>query len=498
MLGALRTYLRTISLLLVLLVSQTSLAQDSMKDFASMLEKKYPYVVVLPRDEKRPDAIADSLFYDKARGIVFPVNIYQLPKTHPWFNELRRNVYPMIDKNDWELKYIEMRGASSPEGPIKWNNFLAQKRSQSLVKTLQDIFHVDYELVDSSVVDNPEDYKALLFMMKEKNDPDYPYVKSVIGRHKGNRVTVKRELMAARNGKLWQRLLKEYYPAIRYARVMLYFTPKPVPAIPSRLTKRGTPVTNFISKNLPVDTVTEYIEPFELQYVRTPRKHVLAVRTNLFYDFFYYPRYGMAFSPNIQLEYYPKSGRFTYNASLTYPDWEHYDEQRFWQIHDYNLGVRMYTRRHKVTPKDAKAFPQVADYFQGFFIGAYANIGRYGIGLDEKTGWEGEHVGGGIQVGYTIPLCRSSRWRFEITAAGGALYTKYDPYVWGNPISGEKNGLYYYEWYQRADLFKKRNHKMLYLGPTEFGIHLTYDLLYRRTPEKKGVSFNRWNKPHLR
>lgn len=457
-----------------------------MRTQISDIEKEFPYVVVLVSGEKHPEEIPDSIFYKKARGITFPVNIFKLPKNDSWFDELRDEVYPWARKNKLELRYIEMRGASSPEGPLNWNDVLAKNRSHALIDTLQSIFHVDYSLVDSSVVSRPEDYKALLYMMKQNNDPQYAFVNKLLNRHKGNRATEKAELMKVDRGRLWQRLLKQYYPAIRYARVILFFAPQATPAPEGVKINRDTPdeMGSF-----------EIRQPEEEQHASLikPRKHVLAVRTNLVYDFFYYPKYGMAYSPNIQLEYYPNSGRFSFNASLTYPDWESYWTYKFWQIHDYNLGVRYYTRKNKVTPKDAtQYYDETADFFQGFYIGAYGNIGRYGIGLDDKTGWEGEYVGGGLQVGYTMPLCRSSRWRLEFSVGIGVLASKYDPYIWGNPINGEKDGLYYYEWYQSAELFRKRNHHFLYFGPTEVGIHLTYDILYRRGGGKKGVSVYRW------
>ena len=43
------------------------------------------------------------------------------------------------------------------------------------------------------------------------------------------------------------------------------------------------------------------------------------------------------------------------------------------------------------------------------------------------------------------------------------------------------------------DLFKKRQYRYNWLGPTRVGITLTYDLLYRRI-NKKGVSFKNYEK----
>ena len=51
-----------------------------------------------------------------------------------------------------------------------------------------------------------------------------------------------------------------------------------------------------------------------------------------------------------------------------------------------------------------------------------------------------------------------------------------------------RDHLYYYKWTGDADLFKKRQYRFTWFGPTRVGITLSYDLLYRRV-QKKGVSF---------
>jgi hypothetical protein len=51
-----------------------------------------------------------------------------------------------------------------------------------------------------------------------------------------------------------------------------------------------------------------------------------------------------------------------------------------------------------------------------------------------------------------------------------------------------RDGLYYYKWTQKPELFKKRQYRWNWIGPTRVGITLSYDLLYRRI-QKKGVSF---------
>ena len=79
-----------------------------------------------------------------------------------------------------------------------------------------------------------------------------------------------------------------------------------------------------------------------------------------------------------------------------------------------------------------------------------------------------------------MKLNRSGSLRLEVSAQVGAFVTKYDPYVWGNPVTGTITGDYYYDFTGRSSDFKKRNHRFFWLGPTNFGIHITYDIIYRK------------------
>ena len=197
------------------------------------------------------------------------------------------------------------------------------------------------------------------------------------------------------------------------------------------------------------------------------------MRTNLVHDFFYMPQFGFASSPNIQLEYYPLDGHYTYNVAMTWGTHRHWDTHEFFQVRDFQFELRRY-------------FHGDGD-FTGLYLGAYAHGNKYGIGLDEKKGWEGEGGGAGLSLGYVVPLNKKGNFRLEFMASAGFYMTYYDPYVYGNPITGTIDGDYYYNYLGSASDFKRRNHRFTWLGPTNLGIQLTYDIIYRkRNAAQKG------------
>lgn len=449
---------------------------------------KHPYIYLVD-ENSTIEAVSDSLFYDRSRGVIFVVNKWDLRKNDPWLNELRDEVVPWANEHNYQLLFIEMRGAASPEGPTDNNRKLAFNRVRVIDEQLDKLFaSLNKEGVRRNTERITEDYTGLVFLMREANDPDTHIVEEIVDDFHDNITLLKKMLQNVNGGKLWRRLLHTYYPRLRATRILLYFGDyhelfKPIqPALQTE----PLPQQAFIAAPP---------RPGELtlrQTERHPRQHMLALRTNLLYDGFYMPRYGWAPTPDVHLEYYPRHGHYTYNAGITISDWEHWKTYEFWQIQNLNLEVRRYLTNVRHAPLDAGNDRSIiADYYMGPYVGLNLDVNRYGIGLDDNTGWEGEGFGGGINFGYVLPLSKSYRWRLEFSVGLGLYVSQYDPYVYRNPLTGEDDGLYYYDWTLSADLFRKRNYRLTWFGPTNFGIHLTYDILYRNR-NKRTPSFRRW------
>ena len=480
----------------------------------------FPYVFLLSDSSVIPSPISDKDFYTHAKGVVFPVNKFRIPEGNAWLHELQTKVEPWAREQGLELKYIELRGAASPEGPLEWNATLATNRSASLRDTLRTIFAVNYDLINPTTPQHPEDYSALVYQMRKKNDPDRALVEGIVRLHDADRATLKKELQTYNHGKLWKRLLKEYFPSIRAARVVLYFkhtlvNPKvnvntqiePVPMFdgisltPEELERLLT--LNFVAP-------TPAPVPLEPQPApeRMPRRELLSVKTNLLFDFAYMPFGYKDFCPipNVAIEYYPLHGHFTYGAMFDCP-WHkgNITNHKYFQARNYTVETRYYFRSGDV---DKRGIDNGAA-FKGLYLSAYANaVSKYGIGWSDKKGinatgtisghgWQGEGAGAGLGIGYVMPLSKNEHWRLELSAQFGFVRTKYDPYVYGCPVENIKDGLYYYDYKGDADLFKKREYMFTWLGPTRVGLTISYDLLYRQNNKHK-ASFKAWEKGGLR
>ena len=434
------------------------------QDETYMHHEQFPFIVVTPASVNTLPEFTDQEFYQYSTAVYFAVNKTDIRPDDPFFTLYREQILPMINNRHLQLRKVFIRGAASPEGPYENNMRLGCGRSEALLGKLLKELTFQYVDVDQEVSCITEDYGYLCLLMEQASDPDYSLVKSIYDECGADELCCKEKLMAANGGKLWSRLLKEYFPKLRAARLILWFSEPDMQH--SHLTAQGLQPVPELTWKEPADQSYLPVENQPLLFPTATRRHLIAARTNLVRDFLYMPGIGFTPSPDLQFEYYPLAGHLTYNIGFTWSNLRNYDEHKFFQIRDAQVETRYYLRG-------------MGD-FMGTYIGAYGQFSVFGIGFDKKTGWEGGGAGAGLSVGHTLALNKRQNLRLEFMLAAGYFETRHDPYIYGNPFNGDEDGLYYYDYLGSASEFKKRNHVMRWIGPTNIGIGLTYDIIYRK------------------
>lgn len=262
--------------------------------------------------------------------------------------------------------------------------------------------------------------------------------------------------------------------------------------VPDTVTKPVTPPP--FEPVIPVATVDEIVPVL----LKEPRRELLSVKTNLLFYGIYMPGYNRYCPiPNVAVEYYPKRGHFTFGGSFDMPWWQDYWAHKYFQLRNYQLETRYYLKGSKpYQPNKANGTngSYKAPAFRGLYFQAYVHAGLFGICFDANRGWVGEGFGAGVGLGYVVPISKNGHWRLEFAAQGGFFTCKYDPYQFENPVNPDyRDHLYYYKWTQKPQLFKKRQYRWNWVGPTRVGVTLSYDLLYRRI-KKKGASFRAYER----
>lgn len=440
--------------------------------------------------------LSDEEFFDQAGKVIFPVNDYHLPQNAPLLKQLEKEVLPAVNREGYALSRIYIRGAASPEGSTAHNKSLGEKRAKALTDFVVSRLSVPVSEGSFSLDVDFEDYRSLCLFLSRAQDNYYTYVKSLCDKYlpSNNIAQLKSELQKAEGGKLWKHLLTNYFPDLRAARIMLVFNkkqpvgvvaqPEPEEPVIEEPAVVEQPVVEEPVVEEPVTAAVVQEEPEVL-----PRREYLSVKTNLLLDVAYVPGYDRWCPiPNVAVEYYPKKGHFTYGASFDFPWWQDYDAHKYFQIRNYQLETRYYLRRGDLSSNP----PGEGAAFRGLYLQAYAHVALFGLCFDADRGWVGEGAGGGVGVGYVVPISKKGHWRLEFGLQAGFFRCKYDPYQYENPVDPTyRDHLYYYKWSLDPSLFKKRQYRYNWLGPTRVGITLTYDLLYRRI-NKKGVSFKNY------
>lgn len=192
----------------------------------------------------------------------------------------------------------------------------------------------------------------------------------------------------------------------------------------------------------------------------------LTVKSNLLLDAAWLPNYGFCPLPNVAIEYFPRNQHWSYGISLDVPWWEKQDRHKYFQARNWQLESRRYFLCNK-------------GEYRRLYVSAYAHLCTYAIALKgDRHSWIGEGLGGGLGAGYVWQL--SSRWRVEAGVQAGLFLTRYDPFVYGDPIDHIDNGYYYYDWEGQSSDFQKRNYRYTWLGPTRLALSIAYNLFLRQ------------------
>ena len=340
----------------------------------------YPFIRFIDAQEDPTlIRISNEDFLDKAGKVVFKVNSYDTFSNDTLLQLLEKELLPRINKDSLRLRRIFIRGAASPEGPVPNNRMLVRRRAETLTSFLRAHLSVPVHEESLSTEVVTEDYSLLLVMMERANDPAAGIVRSLCEKHvpRYEYTILKNKLKLLQGGTLWRHLLKDYFPELRAARVVLVFDKPEVPAQPEKTeTPEITEIPETPEVDVPVDVNVDVNVP-----VRVPRRELMSIKTNLLLYGFYLPGGYNRWCPipNVALEYYPKHGHFTYGASIDFPWWRSYYEYKFFEVRNYQLEARYYFRSGDIR----KRIPGQGAAFRGWYLQGYAHVGLFNICLPD-------------------------------------------------------------------------------------------------------------------
>ncbi|WP_026367459.1 DUF3575 domain-containing protein [Bacteroides sp. 14(A)] len=328
----------------------------------------------------------------------------------------------------YRLQRILVVGGASPEGSVRINRWLSEKRAGVLFDYLSRYGALPDSLKASEFLGR--DWGGLIRLVMD--DPDVPYREETLallreiadeargaapakGDHLGR-------IQRLRGGAPYWYMYKRHFPDLRASRLYLWYEKVWNPAAPIPQPKAEILVP-------PVDTViirdTIYIH--DTLYVARPcpeRPFYMALKTNMLYD--------ALLIPNIGVEFY--LGRnWSVAADWMYGWWKTDRRHWYWRAYGGGISVRKWFGRA------AEEKP-----LTGHHLGLYGQIFTYDFetggrgymgGKPGGTLWDKMNYAAGVEYGYSHPIARRLNIDFTIGVGyWGGTYHEYKPvdgcYVW--------------------------------------------------------------------
>ena len=461
-------YFLTLAVATVTLVTETNAYAADEQTSEQNSESALSYVRVYGQQDSIV-MLQDGDFYQSALSVQFVVNRTYIRKDNPAYVRLVQDLRDLSRVRPLKLEAMEVRGGASPEGPYQNNVRLAKGRAAALLDSLQcdfegtNLYFSDKALQVNTV---PEDYEYLYRLVDEHHDPDAAAVKAVIDSLRGNDAAIKAALRRMNGGKTWARMLRDLYPSLRAARIVLHFR---------ELTLTEAAGLEAKPIQLTVPQVLQGLKALENTTTETAAQHVriaepmLSVKTNVLFDGWVMPTLGFSPILNVMVEYYPHDSRWTGWAEYDFPWWSTDSKHHYFQCLNWSAGARWFFKKNAVRT--------------GHFLTVYGQGNYWDFCFNAEDGYQGEGGGAGVGYGYVWRLGKTSRWKLELEARVGFYMAQYDPYHAGSPYKGK----YYYDWEGASADFIRRNHRFTWFGPTFVGVTFSYDLLYRSLNEKTTI-----------
>lgn len=329
-------------------------------------------------------------------------------------------------KDTVNIKSIYFCGTASPEGSYQVNRRLAKGRMDALEKVVRSRVDIPEALIMRDDMYIPWEYLADLV-----SGSDMAYKNEVLeilhGEHKivpyNGRQQIDSRIPALKkldNGKVWNDLNLRFFRRMRNASVV-FVTYKPIRPEPEPIPEPEPVVEEVVEVIEPEPEPEPVVEPEpepEPEPVVEEWNRKWYVKTNAL-------GWGLAIA-NAAVEF-DLCHHWSINIPIYYSAWNYF--------------------RSTVKFRTAMIQPEVRYWFRdnndGWYAGAHVGVGHYNIatnGTYRTQDHKGKSPawGGGLAVGYRLPISRDNRWKVEFSLGAGVYGLNHDKH------RNQHNGLLVY------------------------------------------------------
>ncbi len=311
---------------------------------------------------------------------------------------------------------ISFCGAASPEGSYEWNKMLAKGRMESLEKLVRseveipdslityDDSYIPWEYLITQVSDSNVSHKnEILSILNGKSE--------IVNYHSGRTIDSRiLELQKLDGGKVWKDMLRRFFSPMRNACVV-FVTFKHVPQPPVVIPE---PVIEVVEVS--TDTI-EAIEQVPIIVDTAPAPAVeewgrkLYVKTNAL-------GLGLAIA-NAAVEI-DICKHWSFHLPVYYSAWNYFTPTVKFRTLAFQPEIRYWFSEKNLCN-------------DGWFAGAHFGLAYYNIATDGEYRTQDHDgtspaLGGGLAVGYRMPISKNNRWKMEFSIGAGAYKLHHDKF----------------------------------------------------------------------
>lgn len=351
--------------------------------------------------EDKHDTASFSVFYRSAVSRIEPGYKNNSATLEAATKGLRSIVY----NGNLRIYKVYVIGAASPEGSKTLNARLGHARAEGVKAFLKDI---EPRLTDSDfvVISRGEDWEGATKIAESFDRESRADAIAGIFKDSGNPETKKMRMKRLQGGKVWRKLISDYYPSLRRTDIhVLYSTVRPIEPVECELP--DVTLEAPYSYNIAPPTVLPEVE-FPEPEPPKERFYTVAVKTNLLYD--------AVTALNAEVEV-PLGKNFSLMVEDVFPWWNWGPNGKKYCFQIWSMGIE---------PRWWFAHDDRKDYLTGHFAGVYGMSGKYDLQWDTKLCYQGEFWSAGLTYGYALPV---SRWmNMEFSVSAGFQRTDYRHY----------------------------------------------------------------------
>lgn len=393
---------------------------------------------------QKPTVVSDSVFINFRQSKIYLDTAYMDNRAS--LDDIARRIatYSHPDSARFELKEVRVTGGASPEGSVKFNEWLSHRRAERIFSHLSSLIEFPDSVTAFTFLGR--DWKGLRTMVEA--DPDVPQRAEVLAlldeiiasispagedEAAGNLQRLKR----LGGGKPYLYMYRKLFPSLRASRLSFRFE------IPWWRLPIQSPVADFA---VPVPAPAAFAgAPAPLWFEPCHCKpFYMDIRTNMLYD--------LLAIPNIGIEFY-LGKNFSILGNWMYGWWKTDRHHRYWRAYGGEMAVRWWFG-------SAALEKPLTGHHLGVYGGALTYDFEWGGrgymgGIPGGSLWDKCNYVGGLEYGYSLPVGR--RLNIDFTLGVGYMGGEYREYI---PMDN------CYVW----QATKKRN----WFGPTKAEVSLVW------------------------